>query len=113
MRSKKNKYSGYIIAYTTVKKRNDATKISETIVKDGLAACVNIIPGLTSLYRWKGKMVKAKEYLLVIKTRKSLVRLLEKTIKSLHPYELPEFITIDIPYGSEDYLKWLSTNTKE
>ncbi|MCL4467629.1 MAG: divalent-cation tolerance protein CutA [Deltaproteobacteria bacterium] len=105
--------TGFIVAYTTVGKKADARRIAETIIEEGLAACVNIVPGLSSVYRWKGKTVTEKEYLLAIKTRKSLIPLLEKTIQSLHPYELPEFITLDISYGSSDYLQWLSTNTKK
>ena len=100
--------TGFTIASTTVEKKADALRIAETIIEEGLAACVNIVPGLTSVYRWKGKTVTAKEFLLLIKTRKSLVPLLEKKVRSLHPYELPEFITMDIPYGSQDYLQWLS-----
>ena len=105
--------TGFIVAYTTVGKKADAHRIAETIIEEGLAACVNILPGLTSVYRWKGKTVTAKEFLLVIKTRKSLIPVLEKKIRSLHPYELPEFITMDIPYGSKDYLQWLSQSTKK
>jgi periplasmic divalent cation tolerance protein len=107
-----NKTTKPVLVYTTVEKRKDAESIAEKIVKEGLSACVNIIPGLTSVYTWKGRLLKAKEYMLLIKTREALIPLLEKTICSLHPYELPEFITTNINYSSKAYLSWLYKNTK-
>ncbi len=102
----------FTIAYTTIEKKTDAIKISKVLIKEKLAACVNILPGLTSLYRWKGKTVQDREYLLAIKTRKNLLPLLGQRIKTLSPYEVPEFIATEILYGNKDYLDWLSQNTK-
>ncbi len=107
MRSKKDKHSGYIIAYTTAEKRADAETMAGAIIDEGLAACVNIVPGLTSLYKWNGKKVRTKEFLLIIKTHRRALAMLEKKLKALSPYELPEFISIDIVYGSDDYLQWI------
>jgi periplasmic divalent cation tolerance protein len=104
--------TGFSVAYTTVEKKADAVKISETLIKEKLAACVNILPGLTSLYRWKGKTVQAREYLLVIKTRKKLLPLLGRRIKALSPYDVPEFISTNIIYGNKDYLEWLYKSAK-
>ncbi|MGB9734777.1 MAG: divalent-cation tolerance protein CutA [bacterium] len=101
------------LVYTTVERKSDAEKIARQIIQERFSACINIIPGITSFYVWKGKIIRAKEYLLVIKTRKALVNALEKRIRSLHPYELPEFIAIDITKGSTDYIKWFYENTEQ
>lgn len=111
MQSKARHKSQIAIIYTTVKKKKDAERISKMIVKEKLSACINIIPRITSVYNWKGKTVSEREYLLIIKTRKSLVDVLEKRIHYLHPYELPEFITINTEKGSMKYIKWLYENT--
>lgn len=108
MQSKrKNKDLKYVMAYTTTKTKADAVKIASAIVNEGLAACVNIIPELTSVYKWKGKTVKSKEYMLIVKTGRQKMNRIEKILKILNSYEVPEFISVDITYGSKDYLAWL------
>jgi periplasmic divalent cation tolerance protein len=86
-------------------------KIAEDLVSGECAACVNIVPGLTSVYRWKGNICKDNELLLVIKSRGSLFDIISSRIKAIHPYEVPEIICYDISGGSEPYLLWLVDST--
>jgi len=72
-----------------------------------MAACVNIIPGATSVYRWKGKIESNSEYILVIKSRRDLVTTIQEAFVTLHPYDTPELIALPILDGSEAYLNWL------
>jgi periplasmic divalent cation tolerance protein len=81
------------------------------VLKSRLAACVNRVPGLVSQYWWKGKLEKAKEELLIMKTKKSLVPALIKTVKKAHPYTVPEVIAVDVSAGLKDYLKWVEKET--
>jgi len=77
------------------------------LVSKRLAACVQILPGLESHYRWKGKQEASKEVLLIIKTRTSLYKPLEKAILKHHPYEVPEILCLPITRGSKSYLNWI------
>jgi len=103
----------YIQILTTVEKKKDAEKIAKIIAEKRLAGCIQIIGPITSTYWWKGKLEKSKEYLLFIKTRKRLYKEVEREIKKVHPYKVPEIIAIPIIEGSEEYLKWLSKETKK
>ena len=85
-----------------------AQNIAEQLVDKQLAACVSILPGLTSLYQWQGKRETAQEYLLLIKTSYAVYETLEQTLTALHPYELPEIIAVPIERGSTAYLDWIS-----
>jgi periplasmic divalent cation tolerance protein len=87
-------------------------EIANDLVSGKYAACVNIIPGLTSVYRWKGDICNDSELLLIIKSRKSLFDEISSRIKVFHPYEVPEIIYYSISGGSEPYLQWLSDSTK-
>lgn len=98
----------FIQVITTVSSRRDAEKISKTLIDKRLAACVQIGCPIKSIYRWKGKIETAKEWVCVIKTKKVLYKKVEKLIKENHPYEIPEIIAIPIIEGAKDYLKWLS-----
>lgn len=93
-----------------------SVKIGRTIARKclaaRLAACVNLIPGLESHYRWQGKMEKAGETLMVIKTRSQLLPELEKLVVKEHPYDTPEFIAIEIKTGNAKYLAWLASETQ-
>jgi len=84
-----------------------AETMASTLVEKGLAACINIIPSIRSIYVWKGERVTGDESLLLIKTLASCYTELEKTIKSLHPYELPEIIAVPIETGLPEYLAWI------
>ncbi len=92
---------------TTVATAAQARKLSEGIVVSGCAACVSQVPGLKSVYRWKGKVERSSEILLVIKTARRNWKQLQKYIRNHHPYDLPECIALPIRSGSREYLRWL------
>ncbi|WP_457565300.1 divalent-cation tolerance protein CutA [Caldithrix abyssi] len=96
-----------IVVFCTTPDTKTAEAIAQKLVENGLAACCNLIPGLTSIYTWKGKVQKDAEVLMMIKTDDRQYQKLEQTIKELHPYEVPEVIALDIKKGSKDYLKWI------
>ncbi len=100
-----------IIVLCTVPSRETGMEIADDLVTGEYAACVNIIPGLTSIYRWKGDICKDNELLLIIKSRKSLFDTISSRIKALHPYEVPEIIYYDISGGNEPYIQWLFQST--
>jgi len=95
------------IALTTTGALEEARKIAHALVERRLAACVNIIPQVQSIYRWKEKVEEAQEWLLVIKTTGDAFPRVEETIKDLHSYALPECICLEIEDGSAEYLKWI------
>jgi periplasmic divalent cation tolerance protein len=98
------------VVFVTCPSRGLARKIARAVVQKRLAACVNIILSpVESLYRWKGKVEKAREYLLVMKTTAKRLAELERELKRLHSYEVPEFIALPVVAGSREYLAWLST----
>lgn len=92
----------------TVSKRSDALRISKYVVKEGLAACANVIPGVQSLYRWKGKIGSGRELLIMIKTTRKQYPALENAVKMLHPYKVPEIISVAVEAGYSQYLAWVS-----
>ena len=99
------------IALVTCGTLLEARKIAREVVKKRLAACVNIaLSPVESVYTWKGKLEKAREFLLVIKTTRRRLSDLEKEVKRLHSYEVPEFIVLPITAGSKDYLSWVSSS---
>ena len=85
-----------------------AQSIAEQLVDKRLAACVNILPGITSIYQWQGKRETSQEHLLLIKTSNEVYETLEQTLTELHPYELPEIIAVTLERGSAAYLDWMS-----
>ncbi len=101
-----------IVVLMTCKDITEAEKIAAELVKDGLAACVNIINKVRSVYRWQGEICRDTEALCVIKTVKGNFEALKDKIKSLHSYTVPEVIGLPIDIGSEKYLKWLTKETK-
>ncbi|KAM0724515.1 Protein CutA-like protein [Formica fusca] len=96
------------VAYVTVPNDTVAKKIARGLVENKLAACVNIIPQLTSIYEWEGKIQEDSELLLMIKTRTEKVDALTKYVKDNHPYTVCEVISLPIQNGNGDYLKWIS-----
>ncbi|XP_015121733.1 protein CutA homolog [Diachasma alloeum] len=97
----------YSVAYVTVPSNEIAKKLAHGIVKSKLAACVNIIPQVTSVYEWKDEINEESELLLMIKTRTEAVGNLTKYVKENHPYEVCEVISFPIENGNEEYLNWI------
>jgi periplasmic divalent cation tolerance protein len=96
------------IVLCTVPDRDCAKQIATALVRERLAACVNIVPGVTSVYRWQDKIETDDELLLLVKTGQESARELQERICSLHPYELPEIIAVPIEEGLPGYLHWLT-----
>ena len=99
--------SEYIQVFTTVAKRSEAERIAKFLLDKKLSACIQIIGPITSVYRWKGKTEKSKEWLCVVKSKKSYYGKIEQAIKEIHPYKLPEIIATSIVAGSREYLGWM------
>jgi len=101
----------YVVLVTT-KKRAEAERIAKQLVEEKLAACVNVLPKISSTYGWKGKVEHASEALLLVKTsREKLDRLIAR-VKELHSYEIPEILALQIERGSREYLKWLEESLR-
>ena len=96
-----------VVALSTVATASDAERIARALVERGLAACVNVVPGVVSIYRWQGAVHKEQELLLVIKTRAEALEPLRAALVSLHPYEVPELVAWPIAAGHEPYLRWI------
>lgn len=101
-----------IVVLVTTKNLRDGRKIAGRLVGQKLAACVNVVPRVESVFLWKGKICKENEALLVIKTRGSLFPRLEREVKKLHRYTVPEVIALPIGKGSRDYLAWIRESTR-
>jgi periplasmic divalent cation tolerance protein len=95
------------IVLTTLGAGADASALARTLVEERLAACVNILPGVTSVYRWKGQVEQDREQQLLIKTASGRVPALEARLRQLHPYELPEFLVLEVTGGSDAYRAWV------
>ena len=102
----------HVVIFVTAANKKEADKIASALIKNKLAACVNIIENVNSLFWWQGKAARAKEALLIVKTRKALMHKLIKKVKSLHSYEVPEIIALPIVCGNKEYLKWLNESTR-
>ena len=97
-----------VFVYTTCPSLVEAERIGKALLERRLAACVNILPGMVSVYSWQGAMESSPESLLLIKTERQAYPRLEARLRELHPYVLPEIIALDIERGLPDYLKWIS-----
>jgi periplasmic divalent cation tolerance protein len=96
-----------IVVLSTCETWDDARRIARHLVEARLAACVNIVPQATSIYRWRGGIEEATELLLLIKSSRPLVEALKKELARIHPYEVPELVAVAIVDGSDSYLAWL------
>ncbi len=99
------------MALTTFPADGDVERFAATLVEEKLAACINVLPPMRSIYAWRGTIERADERQLLIKTRTVAVPQLERRIKELHPYDVPEFLVIPILDGSPDYLSWLAAES--
>ena len=96
------------IVLTTIGADADAAALARTLVDERLAACVNVLPPMTSIYRWKGSVEQDREQQLVIKTTRGAIDALEARLRTLHPYELPEFLVLHAAGGSRAYCAWVA-----
>ena len=103
--------SEYRVVITTCPDQSTADDLAAYLVDHGLAACVNVIPGMRSYYQWKGEVCNDAEFVLLIKTRTVLYPRLEESIVERHPYELPEVIALPIESGLDGYLRWVDEQT--
>lgn len=102
----------HIVVLSTAPDQKSAENIAAALVGERLAACVNVVPGLTSIYRWKDEVKREPECLLLIKTSASRYEPLRRRLRELHPYELPEIMALGIGEGDPDYLAWLTESTR-
>ena len=96
-----------IVVFITVPNDKEAVKIARILVEERLAACVNIVKGIQSIYRWQDKIEDNAEVIMIAKTKKSLFNDLSARVKELHSYDVPEIIALPVVDGSEEYLKWM------
>ena len=101
----------YCVVFVTASSRKEGEKIAQAVVAERLAACVNIVSPVTSIFSWKGRPCREREALLIIKTRRALFSRLASRVKALHSYEVPEIIALPIQQGSSDYLRWVEAET--
>jgi periplasmic divalent cation tolerance protein len=104
--------TGPVVALSTVASAEDAERIARALVEKGVAACVNVVPGVVSFYRWKGRLERDAEVLLVIKTRGERFEELKAALLAEHPYEVPELVALPIAAGHERYLEWLAESVR-
>jgi len=101
------------VVYITCATMTEAENIGTVLVERRLAACVNILGGMKSMYWWKGKVEQTEEVVLIAKTRDSLVEELTEAVKAMHGYEVPCIVVFSITGGNPDFLKWINTETME
>lgn len=102
--------SDFVLALTTLPGDFDATALAQDLVGAGLAACINIVPGVRSVYTWKGVPQVDQEQQLVIKTTEAQIDTLWETLRSRHPHDVPEFLILPVIGGSDDYVRWVDEN---
>ena len=101
-----------VVVLSAIGAQSEAQQIARTLVDERLAACVNVIPGVVSVYRWKGAVEQEPELMLVIKTVGERVEQLKARLLELHPYELPEVVVIPIAGGHRAYLEWIAQQVR-
>jgi periplasmic divalent cation tolerance protein len=102
-----------VLIYTTFPEIGDAKRVGTVLVEARLAACVNIFPGMVSIFEWKGKREEANEVAMIIKTRAALVDGVMTEVKRLHPYEVPALLVLPTAGGSTDYCRWIVEQTQD
>jgi periplasmic divalent cation tolerance protein len=102
----------FVVLLVTVGSPEEGERIAEALVTERLAACVNVIGPIRSIYTWKGELERDDEHLLIVKSRAALFDRIEERIRSLHSYETPEVVALPIEAGSQPYLDWLAAVTQ-
>ncbi len=97
-----------VVVLMTAGSQDEAERIAQTLVAETLAACVNVVPGVTSVYRWEGEIQHDQEWLLVAKSRRDVLDDLTRRVHALHSYDVPEIIALPLIGGSETYLRWIN-----
>lgn len=101
-----------VVVLSTVAREEDAEHLARELVERRLAACVNVVPGVLSFYRWKGELTRDAEWLLVIKTTAARFEALRHALVALHPYEVPEIVELPIERGHAPYLDWIAASVE-
>lgn len=96
------------VVLVTVPDADVGIELAHVLVEEGLAACGNVLPGLTSVYRWKGEIHQDPESLVILKTTKASLGALEERVVELHPYDVPEFLALPVTFGHVPYLRWVN-----
>jgi periplasmic divalent cation tolerance protein len=99
--------SDAVIVLTTLGADADAATLARTLVEERLAACVNVLPAMTSIYRWKGSVEQGREQQLLVKTTAGRIDALAARLRELHPYEVPELLVFRVDEGADEYLRWV------
>ncbi len=103
---------GHVVCFVTASSDREARTIGDAVVRERLAACANVVGPIASTYRWRGKVERSKEVLLLLKTRDDLVPALTARVRSLHSYEVPEVIALPITGGNDAYLRWIDDSVE-
>jgi periplasmic divalent cation tolerance protein len=101
----------FLLVLVTVPDADTGARIGRALVEERLAACVNVLPGVRSLYTWQGKLCDEAEALCVVKTRRALYAPLRERVAALHPYEVPEIVGVPLAEGNAPYLTWIAEST--
>jgi periplasmic divalent cation tolerance protein len=96
----------------TAPSAKEAAKVSDVLLKEKLAACVNVVPGVSSRYWWKGRIESAREHLLIAKTLRRKLPALVRRVKAVHPYSVPEVVSLSVGAGNPDYLRWIADSLR-
>jgi periplasmic divalent cation tolerance protein len=104
---------GFIQVITTTARKDEAERMAAALVEARLAACVQIVGPITSIYRWQGKLEQSQEWQCWIKSREDLFDKLAEAIRAVHPYEVPEILAVPVVAGSQAYLNWLGQELKK
>jgi periplasmic divalent cation tolerance protein len=102
--------SSFVIVLSTFPADSDPLPLANTLIEEHLAACVNVLPRMQSIYRWEGKVERAFEHQLIIKTRAERVEAVKARLASLHPYAVPELLVLSLDGGADTYLNWIHAN---
>jgi periplasmic divalent cation tolerance protein len=102
----------HVLVFTTLPIDGDPTSFARALVEERLAACVNLLPVMESVYRWEGRVERDSERQVIIKTTRGRTAALWERVRELHPYEVPEFVVVPIFDGNEAYLRWIAESTR-